>query len=309
MMVYRYPFNGSNGQLISLRPRRDPGTMIAGISELAIVPCPEHRFDFGGVKDSMVNVPILAYHKVSQRFEWGINTVSPRSFQLQMQFLVNHHFYTISLEQYLEGIVERTATRRPIIITFDDADESVLFNAFPVMQAVGFRATLFIVSGYVGEYNLWDANLGGIYSRHLSWDQIERLVQAGWELGSHTVTHRDLRTLSDREMESELRASRDMIQAKLNKDVQFLSYPFNRFDRRVIAGAQQAGYRGGCGLWVSRRYIHLPWQFRLPRSGVYSIDGLAGFKRKLTASRTELLKQRIISMASQGTIWYKRLHR
>ncbi len=256
-----------------------------------------------------MNVPILAYHKVSDRFEWGINTVSPRAFQRQMQYLKEHHFYTISLEQYFNGEFQVSANRHPIIITFDDADESVILHAFPIMQAAGFRATLFIVAGYVGQYNRWDANLGGIYSRHLSWSQIELLVQAGWELGSHTVTHRDLRLLSDAEIQTELVASREMIESRLNQAVRFISYPFNRFDRRVIEMAQQAGYRGGCGLWVSPRLGDLPWEFRVPRAGVYSIDTMGWFKKKLAGSRIERFKQRIIGFAARGTIWYNRLNR
>ncbi|MDZ7332029.1 MAG: polysaccharide deacetylase family protein [candidate division KSB1 bacterium] len=256
-----------------------------------------------------MNVPILAYHKVSDRFEWSINSVSPRAFKSQIQFLVDHHFYTISLEQYFDSSIEVGPTRRPIIITFDDSDESVLLHAFPIMQAAGFQATLFIVSGYVGHWNRWDANLGGIYSRHLSWDQIKLLVQAGWEVGSHTVSHPDLVSLSNKELQNELKGSREVIESKLNQRVRFISYPFNRFDRRVIDVAQQAGYCGACALWVSQRWNDLPWQFRVPRLGVYRIDSLSWFKKKLAASWMERFKQRLISLASHGTIWYKRLHR
>lgn len=257
----------------------------------------------------MVDIPILAYHKVSHRFEWGINTVSPRAFQRQMQFLVENHFYTISLEQYFNTQTDVSSSHRPIIITFDDADESVLEYALPILHAAGFRATLFIVAGYVGQLNRWDANLGGIYSRHLSWDQIEQLAQAGWELGSHSMTHPDLCSLSNNELQRELKGSREMIESRLNQKVRFISYPFNRFDRRVTEMAQQAGYLGGCGLWVSHRYNDLPWQFRVPRFGVYGIDTLSWFKKKLAASGMERFKQRIISIAAQGTIWYKRLNR
>ncbi len=251
-----------------------------------------------------MDVPILAYHKVSNQFEWGINTVSIRFFQSQMQYLSDNHYYPISLEQYCNGDFQGESKYHPIIITFDDADESVYHHAFPILRNYGFTATLFVISGYVGKINSWDANLGGISSRHLSWEEIRQLVNEGWEIGSHTATHRDLLRLSDDEIKKELQQSREIIAQKVEKPIQFISYPFNRFDYRTILLAQQLGYSGGCALSANRNGV--PEVFNIQRLGVYSIDTLFWFKQKVAKSKLERLKQRIISFASIGTILYNR---
>ncbi len=253
-----------------------------------------------------MDVPILAYHKVSNKFEWGINTVSIRSFRHQIKYLVENNFYTISLEQYLRGDFQSEPERFPMIITFDDADESIYRHAFPILNAYGLSATVFVISDFVGKRNSWDANLGGIYSKHLNWEQIIELANVGWEIGSHTATHRDLLGLSDEAVKHELRSSREIIEQKLERIVRFISYPFNRFDDRVISLVQQAGYLGGCVLSANRNFNGIPEQFIMLRHGVYSIDTIYWFKKKLNDSLLERFKQRIICFAATGTIWYKR---
>ena len=251
-----------------------------------------------------MDVPILAYHKISDQFEWGINNVPVRSFENQIKYLADNHFYTISLEQYLNGEFSVGSTKHPMIITFDDTDESVYYHAFPVLRAYGFTATLFVISNYVGKLNSWDANLGGIYSRHLGWEEILKLINEGWEIGSHTATHRDLLGLSDDDLKMELQFSKEIIRQNVQKPIRFLSYPFGRFDYRVCLAAQQLGYSGGCGLSVSQNGISAA--FNIQRHGVYLIDTLFWFKRKLSNSKIEQLKQRIISFGSKGTVLYQK---
>ena len=251
-----------------------------------------------------MDVPILAYHKVSNQFEWGINSVSIRSFENQMKYLSENNYKTISLAQYCNHNFKFKSKYHPVIITFDDADETVYKQAFPIMRNFGFTAIVFVISGYVGKMNSWDANLGGIASKHLSWKQIKQLANAGWEIGSHTVTHRDLSGLSLEEVQRELQLSKQVIEQNVERPVRFISYPFNRFDRRTILEAQRVGYQGGCTLSPGRPTNGISRQFLLPRYGVYSIDSLNWFKLKLSNSKLEQVKQRCISFASIGTILY-----
>jgi len=253
-----------------------------------------------------VYVPILAYHKINNRFEWGINTVPIPAFERQVKYLSEHNFYSATLDQYVNNDFEIDSNRRPIIITFDDADESVYHHAFPILKAYEFTATIFVISDFVGRANTWDANLGGVYSRHLSWEHIIELLNAGWEIGSHTATHRDLSGISEAEAMKELGSSRELIEQKVSSPIRFISYPFNRFNDKIISFAKQVGYIGGCALSKNNRLNGSPGKFNIPRHGVYSIDTLYWFKKKLSNSKVEQLKQRMISSASFGTILYRR---
>lgn len=254
-----------------------------------------------------VFAPILAYHKVSNKYEWGITSVRVRQFESQVRYLAQQNYRTISLEQYINGNYESIPGRPPVIFTFDDADESVYHHAFPILKAHGFTASLFVISDFVGKNSSWDANLGGISSRHLDWQHIKALAQQGWEIGSHTATHPDLVRLSSDRVTTELCQSRETISRHIQQPVRLLSYPFNRFDQRVVALTRETGYAGACALSVSEQVRKQHGNFAIQRQGVYLIDSLYNFQQKLSHSRIERLKQQIISFASRGTILYNRL--
>ena len=254
-----------------------------------------------------MDVPILAYHKVSNKLEWGINSVPIKSFQNQIEYLYYNNYFSISLLDFINNTHKFFNNRKPVIITFDDADGSVYENAFPILKKYGFTASLFIISNYVGKKNTWDVNLGGMYSQHLGWDQILHLSNEGWEVGSHTANHPDLLKLSSCEVLSELQLSREKISIKIDQPVNFISYPFNRFDKRIVSLVKQSGYLGGCALFVNRKRTGFSEKFKMKRYGVYSIDGINSIKQKLKDSPYEHLKQGVISFCSRGTIWYNRL--
>ena len=53
----------------------------------------------------------------------------------------------------------------------------------------------------------------------------DRLLAAGNEIGSHSMTHPVLPSMSTGEIEAELAESRCMIEAKLGRPAEFFSYP------------------------------------------------------------------------------------
>ncbi|MBN1155308.1 polysaccharide deacetylase family protein [candidate division KSB1 bacterium] len=251
--------------------------------------------------------PILAYHNIDTRSEWGINTVSPALFEKQMSYLAGEGYKTCSLDDYVSG---KAITDRSIIITFDDAYEGVVRHAFPVMGKYGMTGTVFVISDYVGAENRWDHNLGGRTFRHASWSGIRRLAESGWEIGSHTARHRDLSGLTCSELRNELDRSKHRIEDELSAEVKFLSYPFNRVNERVIRTTEEIGYSGGCCMTRRVRLERLYGNYLIPRRGVYAIDVLPIFRRKIrTDSFSKIfdLNQRIISACSVGTICYGRL--
>lgn len=254
-----------------------------------------------------MTVPILAYHNISNDFQWGINNVSPRLFEKQVKYLADNDYSTISLNQYIENDFN---VKKPVIITFDDAYQSIVEYAFPIMERYGFKATVFVVSDYIGKKNSWDVNLGGVYTWHLNLDNIKKLVTSGWEIGSHTVTHPDLQDLHSKALSFELAYSKFKLESLLGIDIHFISYPFNRYSSTVLDMAAQTNYKGGCCL-AQKTYIPEKYfRYMIPRSGVYAIDHMSLFKLKFrnhTFSRIDHFRQKVISTCATGSVIYKRL--
>lgn len=79
----------------------------------------------------------------------------------------------------------------------------------------------------------------------MSWDDVRALSAAGFDLGSHTVTHPILSSLEPEALWEELIESRTMIEAQTGLPCTTLAYPNGRsrdIADRVLATASEAGY-------------------------------------------------------------------
>ena len=66
-------------------------------------------------------LPVLMFHKIDPERQDSL-TVSVQQFEQRLQWLTDHHYQTITLEQ-LVALVEQhqPLPPRPVLITFDDA--------------------------------------------------------------------------------------------------------------------------------------------------------------------------------------------
>jgi peptidoglycan/xylan/chitin deacetylase (PgdA/CDA1 family) len=81
----------------------------------------------------------------------------------------------------------------------------------------------------------------------LSGDELVRLCDGGLiEVGAHTVTHPDLRELSDAAQLDELRSSKRELENRLGCPVQGLAYPYGGIGAGSVAAARSAGFAYAC---------------------------------------------------------------
>jgi len=251
------------------------------------------------------NVPILAYHKVDDSFEWGVTRVSRGRFSEQMRFLAREHFEGMTLSK----LAEKSRVGKRVVITFDDAYKSIIDNALPVMAKHSFNATVFVVTRYVGRKNTWDVNLGRNFY-HMNWQNLKDLTRAGFEIGSHTHTHPDLTRITDTEIRRELSISKEILEDKLAEEVSFVSYPFGRYSDRVKEIAIDCGYKGG--VCLSHPFRKRSDVFAIDRQGVYIFDTIHDFRAKILdygkrAYFLEHIKGRSINFFAGATYPLKRL--
>ncbi len=88
-----------------------------------------------------------------------------------------------------------TLPNRPILIDFDHPVRSLREQVVPILERYHFTATLFM---YTRPYDpTFERPLNLKQSpEHLSWAEIQGLVDQGWGIGAHTVTHPDLSEMS-----------------------------------------------------------------------------------------------------------------
>ncbi len=238
---------------------------------------------------------VLCYHQVDDRIDFSWNRVSPGALERQMEILE---------ELLLAGVPFSEAVGdgdgRKVGITFDDALAGAAEKGLDVLSRFGFRATLFVPTGWVGEMNRWETGLVGRRARHASWDALGRAAAAGWEIASHGVFHRDLTRLEDDECLRELESSREAIEKTLGVAARSVAWPFGRVNDGVIAAARRAGFRRGCLSSAGKAGD----PFRVGRVGVRRIDTAADFRAKVGGGALyplQLWKDRAASFCSRGT--------
>ena len=220
-----------------------------------------------------VVVPILLYHWIAVSPDDGPNYTSPyyvkpEVFDEEMKLLHDWGYTTITTEMLIKSIREGAdLPPRPMIISFDDGHMNNYTNAFPIMQKYGFTGILYLAANYIGAED------------YLNVDQIKEMTDVGWEVGSHSISHRNLTQLEPEQQRMEVVESRAILESKLGVPVLTIAYPFGISDSGVIDYAHFAGYIGGMGLG----YTHdqgISNLFNLQRrdvKGTYDVKQFASF--------------------------------
>jgi peptidoglycan/xylan/chitin deacetylase (PgdA/CDA1 family) len=230
----------------------------------------------------MGDVIVLCYHAVSDSWPAALS-VTRRELEQQMQRLVRRGYVGATFHQ---AVTDPPASR-VVAVTFDDGYRSVGELAFPILAEAGFPATVFVTTDFVAadaplSWPGIDQWLGGSHEHELmplTWEELRRLHDAGWEVGSHTRSHPRLTALDDQALARELRGSRDCCEQLLGTACRSLAYPYGDVDARVVDAARAAGYEVA-GTLPNRLGARLPLAY--PRIGVYRPDGELRFRAKIS---------------------------
>ena len=95
------------------------------------------------------SVPVLMHHHVSP--SPGMITVSPENFESQIAWLATDGWTSLTMQQYAGFLAGAPVPRKSILITFDDGYLDNWVYAHPVLKEFGQRATLFLITGWMGE--------------------------------------------------------------------------------------------------------------------------------------------------------------
>ena len=210
-----------------------------------------------------VVAPILLYHHVEGDVSYSRYYVSVPDFRAQMQALHDWGYTAIPISLLLDALVDGAELPpKPIVITFDDGNRNIYDNAFPIMSEFNFPGVFYIVGNRVNS---------GTNITHAP--ELKEMVEAGWEIGSHSYTHSDL-TLDHSIARYEILQSKLDIEDAVGIKVNTFAYPFGLVDPYLAQKVSDYGYRAGMGLgtswthtWGSIFYLN-----RIEIHGDFSVD-------------------------------------
>ena len=227
---------------------------------------------------------VLGYHAISS--SWPSNLAVPvRRLEEQLRYVKSRGYVGLTATEAETARREGTLPTRAVVVTFDDGYASTLLAA-PILEELGFPGTVFVVTSFMetGEPMDW----AGIAEwrrpdtveelRSMTWSDAEMLVEGGWEVGSHTVTHPLLTKSGDDFLRTELSESRAEIEKHLGSCTS-IAYPYGLADERVAAEARRAGYEVAYMLTLAQIADE---PMRRPRVGMAPGDHGARIKLQLS---------------------------
>jgi peptidoglycan/xylan/chitin deacetylase (PgdA/CDA1 family) len=236
---------------------------------------------------------ILTYHSLDT--SGSVVSVTPDQFRRHIDILVQNRTPVVPLAevQFRPGAVA---------LTFDDAFQNFLPNALPLLTAHRMPATIFAVSGYVGRRNNWPSQpRNGIPQLKLmSWRDLTECAAAGLDIGAHTVTHPDLRTLPAAQVEAELDDCWRTIEDRLGRPVKAFAYPYGASNQPVRERAAQR-FHWACG--TDLQYLnHTHPACDLPRIDAYYVREPVWFERLFTAAGRGYLGVRALMRRARSAV-------
>lgn len=214
---------------------------------------------------------VLYYHSIPPLYR--------AQFQSQMT-LVQKHARPVALAD----LNHLPAGSHSVAVTFDDALESVLENAVPVLVKLDIPATVFAVTDVLGTTPAWGKWYYSPEERVMSAEHLRSLPKLIC-VGSHSLTHPDLAVVSAEVAGREITRSRQKLESLLQRPVTLFGFPYGSFNTDTLRCCRDAGYvrvftteptliPKDANEFVVGRVAVDPWdwrlEFRLKMLGAYS---------------------------------------
>lgn len=230
--------------------------------------------------DTREKLTILSYHEIAEPGDALVPAfaVTPTQFVRQMDWLRNHGYHFVSLDDVLaDADGKRRLPAKAVLITFDDGYQSVYDHAWPILKLFRIPAVITVVGA-------WQEATGSVdfdgkpvpRGKLLSWAALREMRQSGLvEIGSHSfdlhhgvpgnpqgspqpaaTTRRYL--AAERRYEDEpaylariaadLRRSSDLIRRHTGAAPRVIAWPYGRYNSSVRRLAERQGLRVGLTL-------------------------------------------------------------
>lgn len=173
-------------------------------------------------------ITALCYHEVRPDRGDDCMNVNPEVLRRHIREFREAGFTFIDvgdLRQYEAGSAH--PPEKAVLISFDDGYLDNYIYAYPVLREEKVPGTFFVVSSKVGKENRMTA------------DQLKEMQANGMKIGSHTVNHEPLTTMSTEQIDYELRVSRKQLETILGKPVYALAYPTGKVNSTVQSIAKK----------------------------------------------------------------------
>lgn len=173
---------------------------------------------------------ILMFHQVdNNKDNWNNPNVSItlNSFNSLIRKLISNKIEFGDINNFYENYSR-------VFITFDDGYLDIYENAYPVLKSYNIPFCIFITTGYLGKKN------------YLTPEKLKKLSSDTLcTVGSHTLTHPQLRFENIRNSFLEISTSKSILQSYISKEIKYFAYPYGSIyacSKKNIIDVKNSGY-------------------------------------------------------------------
>ena len=156
-----------------------------------------------------------------------------------------------------------------ICLTFDDGYQDNYTLAYPLLKRLNVPFAIYVTTGFIDKTaQMWWYDKTDV----MSWEQIKDLSKDPLcTIGSHTVSHPKLSTLTKEDARKEILDSKQRLEEMLGTPINHFSYPHGDNKESILKVVKEAGFTTGLKAWGGPirkgdvRLIELPRiEFRQP---------------------------------------------
>lgn len=250
-----------------------PASLLRALVPFLLLPALASARDHG-------QLTVLSYHEIADKADalTPAYAVTPTNFLRQMDWLRNHGYRFVSVDDLLASRAgKRPLPDKAVLVTFDDAYQSVYVHAWPVLQMFRIPAVVSVVGSWLDQKEFVDVDGKQTpRAKMISWEALREMTRSGLvEVGSHSWDlHRGIlanpqgnlepATNSRRWIPAEKRhedevAYRARIEADLARSVaeikkrtgrapRVITWPYGRYNATAVSIAERLGFQVGLTL-------------------------------------------------------------
>ncbi|MEZ4793275.1 MAG: polysaccharide deacetylase family protein [Gelidibacter sp.] len=239
----------------------------------------------------MARLPILMYHNVCKHLnESNGLTIAVDMLEAQFAYLSMRGYQTFHFSELQHFNKSKKLPKKPVIITFDDVYVSQFAMAYPLLEKYNLKATFFIPFKFVDGVDSWNTDSEKI----MSVEQLKSLDESVVELGLHSFSHQDYRSMSIKEIDADFEACSAYVQKHQLPVNNVLAYPFGKYPRKNPEQAKFFNclhrHQMAYGLRIGNRVNPFPFKnnYEVQRIDIKGEDTLVKFKLKLKFGKLKL---------------------
>jgi peptidoglycan/xylan/chitin deacetylase (PgdA/CDA1 family) len=195
-------------------------------------------------------IPVLMYHLIGT----GQSYLTPDQLRFHIALLRSHGFYPTTVKEMVEGTMEIPAGKSPVVLTFDDSspgqyrilDDGTLDPdcAVGILQAEVARGNWAPKATF---FPLLDVNQSNVLfgQPQLAHSKLQDLVEWGYEIGSHGMTHLDFSEATAEQVRKELAGSQEQLESLIGNGYKLftVSPPYGEYpsDRSLLLSGEYEG--------------------------------------------------------------------